>query len=807
MTRFDRMRVEVFCTPELFRTVSSSTERMEPLNKFDSRLHTNKSLHAVKIDNIIQLKSIKKDVQCKVLKLDLNTEFTTSDTPTFTHAQRSLTDKNSTRQSAHITSSHYKSTGRRNTSIDKEVNSRNSLKTPGQAQICMVDFETQYSVVDGGVFTVTISDYSKRVYQGVRVKHTVKDLLAEKRSRQTSGPRYSHRHVHSIDMQAANRSANEVVREDRPLRLHTSRCQVRLNTNTPLIFVIHHWISLDHKSANTVSIGSTIVRILTRECEVVMTKMTLGFVWSPAGSHMLPSYYGMRRPFISDSDFASVKQFSPDVYSSALGGKPLGCDPSTMTSYSSLIDSYYPEAFGDYRSAATFSSSGGSFLPSSALSSLLPPFSGESSHLFPRDSWDQSVPEPVSQVEALCPDSLASVSVPPSMPSPEPPGSPSQYRSNSRGSSMCSVPGSQPYTLHSLEDAHYHSLTGSSSYPAAPSSSFSCTPYMSSSASDLVSKMVTEEDGSLPANGEASWAKEDGRDSWDQSVPEPVSQVEALCPDSLASVSVPPSMPSPEPPGSPSQYRSNSRGSSMCSVPGSQPYTLHSLEDAHYHSLTGSSSYPAAPSSSFSCTPYMSSSASDLVSKMVTEEDGSLPANGEASWAKEDGSERRRSCGPVVPPLVQRSPSAGKTRVYQGVRVKTTVKELLQRLRAREANGKKLKPAPGSPPESRKLCSPADHSSYSPQDSFSSSSSSCYDSPTRMESSHHGFASEHCHYQHCDLQDCYCLPRCRPGQQESFAAPEYTPHYAPTDYPYACQVEENYFMRDLQIPEMCYNIL
>lgn len=34
-------------------------------------------------------------------------------------------------------------------------------------------------------------DYSKRVYQGVRVKHTVKDLLAEKRSRQTNGPRYS----------------------------------------------------------------------------------------------------------------------------------------------------------------------------------------------------------------------------------------------------------------------------------------------------------------------------------------------------------------------------------------------------------------------------------------------------------------------------------------------------------------------------------------------------------------------------------------------------------------------------------------
>ncbi|XP_062995433.1 POU domain class 2-associating factor 2 [Elgaria multicarinata webbii] len=33
------------------------------------------------------------------------------------------------------------------------------------------------------------ADYGKRVYQGVRVKHTVKDLLAEKRLRQTGGSR------------------------------------------------------------------------------------------------------------------------------------------------------------------------------------------------------------------------------------------------------------------------------------------------------------------------------------------------------------------------------------------------------------------------------------------------------------------------------------------------------------------------------------------------------------------------------------------------------------------------------------------
>ncbi|KAK3531559.1 hypothetical protein QTP70_024942 [Hemibagrus guttatus] len=35
------------------------------------------------------------------------------------------------------------------------------------------------------------AEYSKRVYQGVRVKHTVKDLLAEKRLRQTGGPRFT----------------------------------------------------------------------------------------------------------------------------------------------------------------------------------------------------------------------------------------------------------------------------------------------------------------------------------------------------------------------------------------------------------------------------------------------------------------------------------------------------------------------------------------------------------------------------------------------------------------------------------------
>lgn len=49
---------------------------------------------------------------------------------------------------------------------------------------------THFKVLFLVLYTIFFAEYSKRVYQGVRVKHTVKDLLAEKRSRETSGPCY-----------------------------------------------------------------------------------------------------------------------------------------------------------------------------------------------------------------------------------------------------------------------------------------------------------------------------------------------------------------------------------------------------------------------------------------------------------------------------------------------------------------------------------------------------------------------------------------------------------------------------------------
>ncbi|KAL0973063.1 hypothetical protein UPYG_G00198420 [Umbra pygmaea] len=103
---------------------------------------------------------------------------------------------------------------------------------------------------------------------------------------------------------------------------------------------------------------------------------------------------------------------------------------------------------------------------------------------------------------------------------------------------------------------------------------------------------------------------------------------------------------------------------------------------------------------------------------------------------------------------------------------------------------------PSSPSDSLNVQSPLDYNSYSPQESYSSSSS-CYNSPTRMDSSY-GFVPEHYHYQHCSLQQCYCLSHWS-GTQESISAPEYAP-YGTTD----SLVEDSYFRRDFSSSEMCY---
>ncbi|XP_012690301.1 uncharacterized protein C11orf53 homolog [Clupea harengus] len=280
------------------------------------------------------------------------------------------------------------------------------------------------------------TDYSKRVYQGVRVKHTVKDLLAEKRSRQTTVPRFN------------------------------------AGTNPS-------------QSA---------------------------FVQMP-GSHVLPGYYSMRRPFLQDSELCHpMKQYSTDTYSSTLGGKPFSYDhPSSYP----FIDSYYPsESFGDYRSTSTYGTSGGSLFPPSSLPPLLPPLSGEpsSSHLLLRDTWDQPTEDTVSQPDALCPVGTTPGTGSPSLATQDSENA-SAYRMPTvrTGGSMSS--GSQPYPVQPLEEVHYPAT----SY--TPVSNFSCPPYMTVPGDLAVAKMPTmssEETsgGSVAQSDTSTWVKDDGNGSW-----------------------------------------------------------------------------------------------------------------------------------------------------------------------------------------------------------------------------------------------------------------------------------------------------
>ncbi|KAG7484013.1 hypothetical protein MATL_G00044660 [Megalops atlanticus] len=304
--------------------------------------------------------------------------------------------------------------------------------------------------------TMETDVYSKRVYQGVRVKHTVKDLLAEKRSRQTNGSRYNG------------------------------------GTSPP-------------QSA---------------------------FVQMP-GSHMLPGYYGMRRPFISDTELChSTKPFSPEGYPPTLGSKALSCDPTAMTGYPSFMDGYYPESLGDYRSSA-FSTGGTLSSPRRRCPPSYPPSLGTpptsswygsptsnmtlitarplpSPHLA-RESWEQNATDAVNQTEVLCSDGLATAQAPPPAPpsltSPET-TSPNHYRTSGRGSGL-STP--QSYSLHSLDDAHYPT-----SYAPTPSY-MACPSYMTTPI-ELTSKMAPlpseDSDTAPPSSDTLSWAKDDGSSSW-----------------------------------------------------------------------------------------------------------------------------------------------------------------------------------------------------------------------------------------------------------------------------------------------------
>ncbi|KAM8927682.1 POU domain class 2-associating factor 2 [Pelodytes ibericus] len=268
------------------------------------------------------------------------------------------------------------------------------------------------------------NDFNKRIYQGVRVKHTVKDLLAEKRSRQTTGSR-------------SNGSTNV--------------------PQTPFVQM--------------------------------------------SSSPVLSGYYGVRRSFLPESEFHASKQYSSDLYSSSLGPKP--CDPGSIQSYPPLLDPYFAESIGDYRGTSITSGSGPLFSASS-LPPLLPHFSGDPSHYLVRDSWEQTVPDSINQLDVLCSDASQTVSSSTNCLSPE--SGTAHYRSTSRGSA---AQGPLPYSIHALDDVHY-----STSFPTTPSYAFS--PFI---ANELPPKMAhhLSADDSTETNSlqdSAAWPKDDPNTVW-----------------------------------------------------------------------------------------------------------------------------------------------------------------------------------------------------------------------------------------------------------------------------------------------------
>ncbi|XP_004481175.2 POU domain class 2-associating factor 2 [Dasypus novemcinctus] len=251
-------------------------------------------------------------------------------------------------------------------------------------------------------------DFSKRVYQGVRVKHTVKDLLAEKRSRQTNNSRF-------------NGSVN--------------------SSQSP-------------------------------------------FVPMP-GSPLMSGYYGVRRSFLSDSDFHNAKQFPSDIYTSSVA-KRFSCDATAGQSYPGALESYLPEPYGDYRSPALPPSSSSLFSASPLPPLLPPPFPSDASHFVFRDSWEQTVADGLSQPEPAPADALQPLA-------PLEDGAPA-----ARGAGW--GPGA-PYALPALEE-----LAPAPGFPAPPPYAF---PPFVPAAGDLAPKLgpLAEEAAALPEP--APWSRDD----------------------------------------------------------------------------------------------------------------------------------------------------------------------------------------------------------------------------------------------------------------------------------------------------------
>ncbi|XP_006834026.1 PREDICTED: uncharacterized protein C11orf53 homolog [Chrysochloris asiatica] len=229
------------------------------------------------------------------------------------------------------------------------------------------------------------------------------------------------------------------------------------------------------------------------------------FIQMP-GSPVMSGYYGVRRSFLSDSDFHNAKQFSNDGYTSSVA-KPFSCESSGGQSYPGLLDSYLPEPYGDYRPPALTPNTGSAFSASPLPPLLPPPFPSDPTHFVFRDSWEQTVPDGLSQPDPLPADPLQTLPPSASCLSQLESGSITQHRSSSWGATL---PSTQSYSLHGLEE-----LNHTPGYPTPPLYPF--TPFMTV-ANDLTPKVVplsSDEGADTPSiHDPTPWTKEDGGMAW-----------------------------------------------------------------------------------------------------------------------------------------------------------------------------------------------------------------------------------------------------------------------------------------------------
>ncbi|EPY76922.1 hypothetical protein CB1_001341001 [Camelus ferus] len=128
-------------------------------------------------------------------------------------------------------------------------------------------------------------------------------------------------------------------------------------------------------------------------------------------------------------------------------------------------------------------------------------------HLPPRDSWEQTVPEGLSQPDPVPADALQSLAPSMNCLSQLESGSTAQHRSSSWGAPLAGV---QPYSLHTLEDL-YHTQ----GYPTPAPYPFTSFMTMSNDPPPKVGPFSPDEGADTSALQDPSpWTKEDGSLTW-----------------------------------------------------------------------------------------------------------------------------------------------------------------------------------------------------------------------------------------------------------------------------------------------------